>query len=197
MKQLLHLKSLLIALLVLFGGGSVSAQETKTLKYEVKTANSVNLISGQLPEGVNVSFKNTYTNNKVQMTKGNSMTLTLTGFPFSISSVTLNLKTNTSSGQGNLKVTHNGVQIHNTAKLTTNPVAYSTTYKEYTFTTVDTQSSGDLVITLAATENSLYCDAFTITYVDDSAQGQGTLDPQNSFTNTTENATVGKTYTVQ
>lgn len=197
MKQLLHLKSLLIALFVLFGGGSVSAQETKTLKYEVKTASSVNLISGQLPEGVNVSFKNTYTNNKAQMTKGNSMTLTLTGFPFSVSSVTLNLKTNTSSGQGNLKVTHNGVQIHNTTKLTTNPVAYSTTYKEYTFTTVDTQSSGDLVITLAATENSLYCDAFTITYVDDSAQGQGTLDPQNSFANATENATVGKPYTVQ
>lgn len=33
MKQLLHLKSLLIALLVLFGGGSVYAQETKTLKF--------------------------------------------------------------------------------------------------------------------------------------------------------------------
>lgn len=196
MKQLLHLKSLLIALLVLFGGGSVSAQETKTLKFEVNTASRVTLVSGTLPEDVTDTYKSTYSTT-YQLTKGNSMTLTLKDFPFKVSSVTLDLKTNTKSGQGNLTVTHYGVQIHNTTKLTTNPVAYSTTYKEYTFTTVDTQSSGDLVITLAATENSLYCDAFTITYVDDSAQGQGTLDPQNSFANATENATVGVPCTVQ
>ena len=49
---------------------------------------------------------------------------------------------------------------------------------------------------MAATENSIYCDAFTITYVDETA-GTGTEDPQNSFANATENAKVGVPYTVQ
>ena len=80
--------------------------------------------------------------------------------------------------------------------MTTDPVSYSDTYKEYTFSAEDTETSGDLVITLAATANSIYCDAFTITYVDNTS-ATGTLDPENSFTNATENATVGEPYTVQ
>lgn len=194
MRQHLYLKSLLIALFVLFSGGSF-AQETKTLKYQVSTASRVELISGTLPEGVTVSYKSTYST-KYQLTSGNSMTLTLKDFPFSVSSVTLHLRTNSSSGQGNLTVKHNDVQIHRTDNLTTNPVAYSTTYKDYTFNAEDEATSGDLVITLAATANSIYCDAFTITYVDESS-ATGTEDPQNSFTNATVNATVGEAYTVQ
>ncbi|MBO5625776.1 MAG: Ig-like domain-containing protein [Prevotella sp.] len=49
---------------------------------------------------------------------------------------------------------------------------------------------------MAATTNSIYCDAFTITYVDETA-GTGTQDPQNSFAKATDNATVGEAYTVQ
>lgn len=196
MKQRFYFKSLLIALFVLLCGGGISAQETKNLKFSVNSTSSVSLSSGTLPEGVTVSYSSTYTT-KYQLTSGNSMTLTLSGFPFSISNVTLNLKTNKSSGQGNLTVKHNNKQIHKTNPLTTNPVSYSDTYKEYTFSAEDTETSGDLVITLAATANSMYCNAFTITYVDDSAQGQGTEDPQNSFTNATEYATVGVPYTIQ
>lgn len=196
MKQHFYFKSLLIALFVLLCGGGISAQETKNLKFSVNSTSSVSLSSGTIPEGVTVSYSSTY-NTKYQLTSGNSMTLTLSGFPFSISNVTLNLKTNKSSGQGNLTVKHNNKQIHKTNSLTTNPVSYSDTYKEYTFSAEDTETSGDLVITLAATANSMYCNAFTITYVDDSAQGQGTEDPQNSFANATENATVGVPYTVQ
>lgn len=195
MKQLLHLKSLLIALLVLFGGGSVSAQETKTLKFEVNTASRVTLVSGTLPEDVTATYKSTYSTT-YQLTSGNSMTLTLNDFPFKVSSVTLDLKTNTKSGQGNLTVTHNGVQVHKSNSLTTDPVAYSTTFKEYTFNAEDTQTSGDLVITLAATTNSIYCDAFTITYVDNTS-ATGTTDPENSFANADEYATVGEDYTIQ
>ena len=194
MKQRFYVKSLLIAMLVLFGGG-VYAQQTKTLKFEVNTASTVNLVSGTLPEGVTVSYKSTYST-KYQLTSSNSMTLTLKDFPFSVSSVTLHLRTNTSSGQGNLTVKHNDVQIHRTDKLTTNPVSYSTTYKDYTFNAEDEATNGDLVITLAATANSIYCDAFTITYVDNSS-ATGTTDPENSFTNATENATVGVPYTIQ
>ena len=194
MKQRFYVKSLLIAMLVLFGGG-VYAQQTKTLKFEVNTASTVNLVSGTLPEGVTVSYKSTYST-KYQLTSSNSMTLTLKDFPFSVSSVTLHLRTNTSSGQGNLTVKHNDVQIHRTDKLTTNPVSYSTTYKDYTFNAKDEATNGDLVITLAATANSIYCDAFTITYVDNSS-ATGTTDPENSFRNATENATVGVPYTIQ
>lgn len=195
MKQLLHLKSLLIALLVLFGGGSVYAQETKTLKFEVTSTSAVTQTSGTLPNGVTVSYRSTYTT-KCQLTSGNSMTLTLSDFPFTVSSVTLDLKTNKSSGQGNLTVKHNNNTIHSTTSLTTDPVAYSTTFKEYTFNAEDTQTSGDLVITLAATTNSIYCDAFTITYVDNTS-ATGTTDPENSFANADEYATVGVPYTIQ
>ena len=194
MKQNFYFKSLLIALFVLFGGG-VFAQQTQTLKFEVNTVSTIKLVDGILPEGVTATYKSTYSK-EYQLTSGNSMTLTLKDFPFTVSSVTLDLKTNTKSGQGNLTVTHNGVQVHKSNSLTTDPVAYSTTFKEYTFNAEDTQTSGDLVITLAATTNSIYCDAFTITYVDETA-GTGTQDPQNSFAKATDNATVGEAYTVQ
>lgn len=181
-------------MLVLFGGG-VYAQQTKTLKFEVTSTSTVTLKSGTLPNGVTVSYSSTYSS-KCQLTGGNSMTLTLSDFPFTVSSVTLHLKTNTKSGQGNLTVKHNNEQIHRTASLTTNPVAYNTTYKEYTFNANDTQTSGNLVITLAATDNSIYCDAFTITYVDNTS-ATGTTDPENSFANADEYATVGEDYTIQ
>ena len=124
------------------------------------------------------------------------MTLTLKDFPFTVSGVTLDLRTNAKAGQGNLTVKHNNVQIHKTDKLTPNPVPLGDSFNEYTFNADDTQTSGDLVITLAATTNSIYCDAFTITYVDETA-GTGTQDPQNSFAKATDNATVGVPYTVQ
>ncbi len=194
MKQHFYLKSLLIALFVLFSGG-VFAQVTKTLEFEVSSVSAVTLKNGTLPDGVSVSYSSTY-GSKCQLTSGNSMTLTLGNFPCTVSSVTLDLKTNKSSGQGNLTVKHNNVQIHRTAALIPDLVAYSTTYQEYTFDATDEQTSGNLVITLAATANSIYCDAFTITYVDESS-ATGTEDPQNSFTNATVNATVGEAYTVQ
>lgn len=183
-------------MLVLFGSGGVFAQQTKTLKFEVTSTSAVTQTSGTLPNDVTVSYSSTY-NTTSQLTSGNSMTLTLLNFPFTVSSVTLDLKTNKSKGQGNLTVKHNNNTIHSTTSLTPTPVSFSTSYSEYTFNANDTQTSGDLVITLAATENSIYCDAFTITYVDDSAQGQGTEEPHNSFTNATEYTTVGDTYTVQ
>lgn len=195
MKKCFYLKGLLVVLFVLFGMGSF-AQEIKKLKFGVETASRVELKNGSLPSGVTVFYKSTY-GSKYQLTGGNSMTLTLKSFPFSVSSVTLHLRTNTSSGQGNLTVKHNDVQIHRTDKLTTNPVSYGTTYKDYTFNAEDEATIGDLLITLAATANSIYCDAFTITYVDYSPQGQGTEDPHNSFENATEYATVGESYTVQ
>lgn len=194
MKHKFYFKSLLIALFVLFGSGGAFAQQTKTLKFEVNTVNSVNLISGTLPNGVSVTYHSTY-NTKFQLTKGNSMTLTLSNFPFTVSSVTLHLRTNASAGQGNLTVTHNDDEIHKTEKLTTNIVPYGTTYNDYTFNANDTQTSGDLVVTLAATANSIYCDAFTITYVDNSS-ATGTTDPENSFAVEEDNATIGVPYTM-
>ena len=193
MKQF-YFKSLLIALFVLFGGGGISAQETKTLKYEVSSTSAVSLASGTLPDGVTVSYSSTY-DNTYQLTSENSMTLTLSNFPFPVSSVTLNLRTNKSSGQGNLTVTHNDVQIHRTANLTPNSVPYGTTFSEYTFNAEDTQTSGDLVITLAATTNSVYCNAFTISYLDNSS-ATGTKEPDNSFAVEEDNATIGVPYTM-
>ena len=181
-------------MLVLFGGG-VYAQQTKTLKFEVTSTSTVTLKSGTLPNDVTVSYSSTYSS-KCQLTGGNSMTLTLSDFPFTVSSVTLDLKTNKSSGQGNLTVKHNDNTIHSTTTLTQTPVSFSTSYSEYTFNANDTQTSGDLVITLAATANSIYCDAFTITYVDNTS-ATGTTDPENSFANADEYATVGEDYTIQ
>ncbi|MDY2943573.1 MAG: chitobiase/beta-hexosaminidase C-terminal domain-containing protein [Paludibacteraceae bacterium] len=132
--------------------------------------------SGTAPDGSSATFKNTYTT-KEQLTGGNSMTLTLTGYAgCTITGITLSMKSNSSKGAGYLSVkagtttlasigsSSSGLNFNNAAW----HGAWSTSYVDVTPTMSNNsyviQTGEDVVIVIGATANSLYCQSFTITY---------------------------------
>ncbi len=145
----------------------------KTATYTITTTTSVSA-TGTVPSGSSASFVNTYTENKFQLTAGKSMTLTLSGYQGKVvTGVVLSMKSNKSSGAGSLSITAGSSQLASISG-TFNPNWYS----EWTTAFVDVnvpmtdddygiQSGEQLVITIAATANSLYCQSFTIQYEDD------------------------------
>ena len=67
--------------------------------YKVATKDSVTS-SGNIPKGASATYKSTYSS-AYQLTKNNSMTLTLKGYEgYVITGITLNMKSNTSAGAG-------------------------------------------------------------------------------------------------
>lgn len=179
MKQLLHLKSLLIALLVLFGGGGISASEqTETITFSekgYKNGESVTTVTGT---GITIKFyKGTNSNNvptyydtgtAVRVYGGNYFTVTAN------SNKITNIVIVFGSGDGSNSITTN-----------------SGTYSSGTWT----GNAESVTFTIGGTKGNRRIASIAVTYV--SEQGQGTLDPQNSFANATENATVGVPCTVQ
>jgi hypothetical protein len=154
------------------GGGETpepGTGETKTVTYTVESTSSVS-VSGEAPAGATVSYKSTYSS-KCQLTGGNSMTLTLTGFDGKkITGLTLSMKSNSSKGAGSLSVNVGAAQVAAIADSKFNTAAWygawSTSYVDVT-PTVTAQTVGEdesIVITIEATANSLYCESFTLTY---------------------------------
>ncbi len=126
----------------------------------VQTSSSAGTLTNA-PSGVTATFSNTYTNNKEQITKGNTMTLTISGMPsrYKITGVTLNVHNNASSGNGSANITMNGTSI-GTMTIT----GLGSTYSEQDVNITECPFTGDLVITLNCTTNSVYCNAFYIDY---------------------------------
>ena len=153
MKQKLHIFMTLL-LLMICGGVSFGQDE---VTYTVASTTSVT--ASKEIEGVTYTFNNTYTNNKEQLTSGKSMTLTLKGYPYVIKQLKLKLHRNNSKGLGTLAVTVGNKSIY-TKTFVKNDL--TSTYAEYAFDVDSYTIAGDVVITLAATENSLYCNSFTI-----------------------------------
>ena len=90
MKQKAKLFVMLMTMLI----GHISAWgETETITF-VQTSTTAGTLTAN--EGFNYTFSNTYTNNKEQITSGNSMTLTITGFKAGdkITGITLHLRNN-------------------------------------------------------------------------------------------------------
>ncbi len=129
----------------------------------VQTSASAGTLTGtpSVPTGVTATFKNTYTNNKEQLTSGNSMTLTISGLPanYKVTGITLEVKNNKSSGNGTATATIGSATLG-----TMNISGLGDTYQEKAMTITPTFASADLVITISATENSVYCDKFVIDY---------------------------------
>ena len=101
------------------------------------------------------------------------MTLTLSGYEGNkITGITLNMKSNTSKGAGTLSATAGETTIASIADAKFNDSswngAWSTDYVNVPITmsndSYEIQEGEDVVITIAATENSLYCLSFTLTY---------------------------------
>ena len=162
-------KFLLSIFAVMLAVFSVQAEE---VTYKVASTSSVT-VSGTAPAGSSVTFKNTYTSNKEQLTKGNSMTLTLSGFTgCKIIGIKMSMKSNSSKGAGNFsaKVGSTTISSISTANFNTASWAgkWSTSYIDITpAMTVKERVVGNnenIVIKIAATTNSLYCQSFTIEY---------------------------------
>ena len=148
----------------------VSGYAEETVTYTVSSYSAVT-VNGNAPEGSSATFKNTYTSNKVQLTKGNSMTLTLSGYAGNkITGITMSMKSNKSAGAGNFSATVGTTEISSisTANFDTNSWAgkYSQDYVYVTpeVTATEVGTGENVVLKIAATVNSLYCQSFTITY---------------------------------
>lgn len=153
---------MLLIMAVMFGGGKIYAKE---VTYSVASKTSVTA-SVKL-EGVTASFENTYKQNKsdkAQVTGGNNMTLTIKGFKGTVSAVRLNQRA-TKSGTGDLKISINGNNVVSKSFVAKEIL---NSYSEYTYNIVSPVSTtGDIVIKLSATVNSLYCNSFTLVYEDE------------------------------
>ncbi len=147
-------------------------KEQYSVTYTVSSVTEVST-SGTAPDGSSATFKNTYST-KEQMTKNNSQTYTLSGYAGkTIKKVVLSMKSNSKEGAGtfSLKAGENtlaAISSETTFNKWFDNTKYTTSYKDVTvFLTNDSyqiQSGEDVVLVIAATKNSLYCQSVTITY---------------------------------
>ena len=152
----------------------------ETVTYTVTSKSAVSS-SGTAPEGSSATYSSTY-NTKCQLTSGNSMTLTLSGFDgCTITGLTLSMKSNSSKGKGSMSMTVGSTSIASIADSKFNTAnwagKWSTSYLDIKpAVTATTVASGEkIVIKIAATENSLYCQSFTLTY--DAPSSGGSEEP--------------------
>lgn len=149
----------------------------KTVTYTVTSTSAVS-VTGTAPEGSSATYSSTY-GTKCQLTKDNSMTLTLKGFGgHRITGLTLSMRSNSSGGAGYMYMaTKSGSTLTYFATIGPEAAAkpfsdaawngaWSTSYVDVTVPVTPTTigSTEDIVIYIAATENSLYCQSFTLTY---------------------------------
>ena len=142
-----------------------------SVTYTVESTSKVN-VTGTAPEGSSATYASTY-NTKCQLTNGNSMTLTLSGFEGKkITGITLSMRSNKSGGKGSFTAVAGTTTIASIADAAFNTAswngAWSTEYVDITpKLTKDNYSikkDENVVITIAASANSLYCQSFTIEY---------------------------------
>jgi hypothetical protein len=141
-----------------------------TVTYTVASKNSVTT-SGDAPEGSSATFVNTYTSNKLQMTKDKSQTYTLSGYDgYTITGITLSMHSNKTSGAGSLSVTSGSEEIASIVNSAFNTASwYGNWSQDFVDITpaVTEQAVGDgenVVVQITASANSLYCQSITITY---------------------------------
>lgn len=165
-----HISPLLITLFALcLGVANAWAAETVTYKVSSKTAVT---ISGTAPTGSSASYSQTYTTIS-QLTKGNSATLTLSGFAGQkITGIVLSMKSNSSKGSGSFSAKAGSTSIASLSATTFDKwydnTSYGDTYRSVTVTLTNRdyaiQTGENVVIQIAATLNSLYIQSYTITY---------------------------------
>ena len=174
-KQRFFLSLCLLMLFSLFGGGNLAWAQGTTVTYKVSSTSAVTT-SGTAPSSSSATFKNTYSTQD-KLTKGNKMTLTLSGYAGQkITGLTLSMKSNSSNGAGYLDVkagtkqlakigsSASGVSFSNAAW----HGSWSQSYVDVVVSLLDDtyiiQGGEDVVIVIGATANSLYCQSFTLTY---------------------------------
>ncbi len=151
---------------------------SKTATYTVTSTSAVSA-SGDAPSGSSATYSSTYSTVN-QLTSGNSMTLTLSGYKgMIVKGLTLSMRSNSSKGAGYLSV-KTGTSMLSSIGTSSSGVnfnnalwngAWSTSYVDVRPTLSNDaytiQNGENLVIVIGATANSLYCQSFTIEYVAD------------------------------
>ncbi len=145
-------------------GSELSATYTVTSSTTIAT-------TGDVPTGSTADYESTYST-KYQLTAGNHMTLTLSGYAnYKITGITLSMRSNGSTGAGSFSASVGNTSIASIANATFNDPTwngqYTTSYVDVTPTITTEKTVGrneTIELTINATTNSLYCQSFTITY---------------------------------
>lgn len=122
--------------------------------------------SGKYPAGATVTFVNTYTDNKEQMTGGKSQTWTISGYAGKlIKKIVFSLHNNSNSGAGTINVTVGSTKIVADYSVTDLGGSY-VTRDVYTAGTADVKTGEDITIVIAASANSVFCNSIVIEWGD-------------------------------
>jgi len=165
MKRFTQLKLWLLAMVILLGSGVTWGA---TVTYTISAKNTLTT-SGTAPVGSSATIVETYSTSK-QMTSGNSQTLTLSGYNgYKITSITLSMRSNSSSGAGNLiyKIDGGSDQTIISTNGFNNAAwygAWSSSYVPVTKAVDITCGNTSTILKLSATVNSLYCESYSLTY---------------------------------
>ena len=150
---------------------TLDACEDNKATYTVTSTSAVS--ASGAPTGATATYSSTYTS-KEQLTNGHSMTLTLTGYDYKIiKGVTLSMHSNGSSGAGTFNLSVGGTTV---AEISTGTAfdewfdntSFGTGYRKVhvDMTDANVGAEQNIVITISATANSLYCQSFAICYAD-------------------------------
>lgn len=162
---LTRLRGLMLTLIILCSigiGNAWGAEETVTYTITSKTAVST---SGTAPAGSSASYSQT-NKKKGQADNGETMTLTLTGFDgCTITGLSCEVGCYTGwfgyvSGTGTISIDINGSNKGSSSLY--RPAAHS--FKTVSVPPTTVAKGKTIVVTISATESSLYCYSYTITY---------------------------------
>lgn len=161
--------------------------------------------SGTAPTGSSASYEQTYTT-KEQLTSGKSATFTLSGYAgATIKAITLNMKSNASKGAGTFSAKAGSTTLAEISSATNfnkwyDNTSFGSTFRDIHVTmTNDTYVVGsgeNVVITIAATTNSIYIHSVTIDYAMGSSEGGDDNTGEGEGGNTGEGEGGAKTYTL-
>lgn len=150
------------------GGG-----DPQTVTYKQSSTSAASVSSGTAPNGSSVTFSNTYTT-KDQLTKNNSMTYTLKGYAGKkITAISMSMHSNKSAGTGKFSLVAGTTTLAEIASNTgfnqsawygSWTQSYVTVTPTMTKTDYVIQNGEDVVLTISASANSLFCESITITY---------------------------------
>ena len=157
---------------------AAGSASSKTVTYTVTSTSAVSA-SGDAPSGSSATYSSTYSTAN-QLTSGNSMTLTLSGYKgMIVKGLTLSMKSNSSKGAGYLSVkagseslgsigsSSYGVNFNDASWYGKWSTSYVDVKPKLSNTAYTIHTGENLVIVIGATANSLYCESFTIEYVAD------------------------------
>ncbi len=135
--------------------------------YTITGTNTAEITSGEAPEGSTFEYASTY-NRIYQLTSPNSMTLTLKGYEgYKVTGLTLSMHSNGSKGAGSLSATCGDATIASIEDSNFKGgwyTDYTTNWVAVTPAVTATEIDGDIVITITASVNSLYCESITVEY---------------------------------